>query len=142
MSETILRRLKYSNDVIEDTVAGVANHMRFMNVQAMRTAKLKRFMARDTFDDELALHRVDCLGSNGMLDNYAFLLEKRASFASEPLIPPRLITGADLISLGWKPSPQFGQILTDIQNLQLEGTLTTREQALQWLTTHHPDGSP
>ena len=140
MAESILRRLKYPNHVIDDTVTGVANHMRFMNVQDMRTSKLKRFMSRDTFEDELTLHRVDCLGSNGMLDNYEFLIEKRADFANEPLIPPRLITGSDLIALGWKPSPHFSRVLTEIQNLQLEATLTTREKALQWLAENYPTG--
>jgi putative nucleotidyltransferase with HDIG domain len=139
MTEEILRRLKYPNDIINDTVFGVANHMRFMNVQDMRTSKLKRFMARETFDDEMELHRVDCLSSNGMLDNYHYIKEKREEFANEPLIPPRLVTGDDLIARQWKPGPVFKGILTEIQNLQLEGTLTSREQALDWLAAHYPE---
>jgi hypothetical protein len=124
------------------TVIGVANHMRFMNVQNMRVAKLKRFMARDTFADEMELHRVDCLGSHGMLDNYTFLQEQREAFASEPLIPPPLITGNDLIALGWKPSPRFAEILTEIQTHQLEGTLTSRDEALSWIAQQSATGTP
>jgi putative nucleotidyltransferase with HDIG domain len=142
MAETILRRLKYPNDIIEATVIGVANHMRFMNVQNMRVAKLKRFMARDTFADEMELHRVDCLGSHGMLDNYTFLQEQREAFASEPLIPPPLITGNDLIALGWKPSPRFAEILTEIQTHQLEGILTSRDEALSWIAQQSATGTP
>jgi poly(A) polymerase len=133
MTEQILQRLKYPNDIIDATVAAVANHMKFMHVQDMRTAKLKRFMARDTFDDELALHRVDCLGCHGALDNYEFLLEKRDEFAEEPLIPPRLLTGHDLIELGWNPGPELGEILTEIQTQQLEGNISTPEEALSWV---------
>ncbi|MCB1098714.1 MAG: CCA tRNA nucleotidyltransferase [Verrucomicrobiae bacterium] len=133
MAESILRRLKYPNDIIEDTVTGVANHMRFMNVQNMRLAKLKRFMARDTFADEMELHRVDCLGSHGLLDNYKFLQEQQRAFAAEPLIPPPLVTGNDLIALGWKPSPRFAETLTEIQTHQLEGTITSRDEALAWI---------
>jgi poly(A) polymerase len=99
----------------------------------MRTSKLKRFMARETFEDELELHRVDCAGSNGNLGNYDFLVARREEFANEPLIPPRLITGKDLIDRGWKPGPRFKEVLTRIQDLQLEGSLTTREEAFAWL---------
>ena len=63
----------------------------------MRMAKLKRFMARPTFDGELELHRVDCQGSHRMLDNYEFLVRKREEFANEPIIPPPLVRGDDLI---------------------------------------------
>ncbi|MGK0187256.1 MAG: tRNA nucleotidyltransferase/poly(A) polymerase [Verrucomicrobiales bacterium] len=138
MTEKILKRLKYPNDIIDATVAAVGNHMAFINVQDMRTSKLKRFIARQTFEDELALHRVDCLGSHGMLENYTFLQNKRDEFASEPLIPPRLITGNDLIALGWKPSPIFSKTLTQIQDLQLEGTFRTRDDAMQWLHENYP----
>ena len=57
----------------------VRQHMVFKDVPRMRVAKLKRFMARPTFDDELELHRVDCASSHRMLDNYEFLLRKRRS---------------------------------------------------------------
>jgi poly(A) polymerase len=133
MTEAILKRLRYSNAVIDATVAGVRHHMHFKDVQKMRTSKLKRFMAREHFDDELELHRVDCLGSNGILDNYEFIRAKAEEFASEPLLPPRLVTGQDLIERGWSPGPEFGDILAQAQDLQLEGGLTTREQALAWL---------
>ncbi len=133
MSIAIMKRLRYPNHVIEAVEAGVANHMVFKDVQKMRTAKLKRFMARETFDDEMELHRVDCASSHGMLDNYEFLKEKAAEFAAEPLIPPRLITGHDLMERGWAPGPALGEILTEIQDLQLEGRLATREEALAYL---------
>lgn len=133
MSEQIMRRLKFSNDVIEPTRIAVEHHMTFIAVKDMRTATLKRMMARDTFDDELALHRVDCLGSNGRLDNYEFMLAKRAEFQNAPLVPPRLINGGDLIHLGWHSGPAMGRLLTTLQNLQLEGTLSTRQEAFDWI---------
>lgn len=130
MAEEILRRLRYSNHVIEAVCAMVANHMNFMNVQQMRTAKLKRFMARPTYQEEVELHRVDCTSSHGMLDNIEFLESKEEEFAREPLIPPPLVTGHDLISLGMKPGPRFGEILEYVQTEQLEGKIEDREQAL------------
>ncbi len=133
MTDAILRRLRYPNDVIAAVVPMVARHMQFMNVQQMRTAKLKRFMAEPTFPKEMELHRVDCGSSNGFTDNHEFLLAKAAEFAAEPLIPPPLVTGRDLIGLGLTPGPRFKQILEAIQTEQLEGRILDREPALLYL---------
>lgn len=91
MTEAILRRLRYPNDIIAAVVPMVARHMQFMAVQKMRTAKLKRFMSTPTFDLEMELHRVDCGSSNGFTDNYDFVQAKAAEFAAEPLIPPHAL---------------------------------------------------
>jgi poly(A) polymerase len=133
MTEKIFARLRFSNAETEATVVGVKNHMAFKDVQNMRIATLKRFLARPTIDDELELHRVDCQGSHGLLDNYDFLLRKREEFSNEPLIPPPLITGRDLIAAGLKPGPHFKKLLDSAQALQLEGGLKTRDDALAWL---------
>ena len=133
MAARILERLRFSRADGDATISAVANHMAFKDVQEMRVAKLKRFMAREGFADELELHRVDCTSSNGMLQNHAFLLAKGAEFAAAPLIPPPLITGHDLKMLGLAPGPHFKQILDAISERQLEGTLTTREAALDWV---------
>jgi poly(A) polymerase len=136
MTEVILRRLKFSNEVIEAAVEMVSRHMQFMNVKLMRTAKLKRFMSTERFTDEMELHRVDCMSSNGMLDNYDFVQEKREEFANEPLIPARLVTGRDLLEMGWKPGPEIGRVLETVQTEQLEGRLTERQAALEWVRTN------
>jgi poly(A) polymerase len=133
MAEEIMRGLRFSGAEIEDTVEMVRQHMVFKDVPKMREAKLKRFMARPTFADELELHRVDCEGSHRMLDNYEFLLRKREEFANAPIIPPPLIRGDDLIALGLKPGPKFGEILEAVETRQLEGNLHTREEALDWV---------
>jgi poly(A) polymerase len=106
----------------------------------MRVAKLKRFMARPTFNEELELHRVDCQSSHQMLENYEFLLRKREEFANEPIIPPPLVRGEDLIALGLKPGPKFGEILEAIETRQLEGGLTNREEALDWVKKEYALG--
>jgi tRNA nucleotidyltransferase/poly(A) polymerase len=138
MTEDIMRRLRFSNDEIAATVEMVQNHMVFKDVKNMRVARLKRFMARPTFEDELELHRVDCLGSHGLLDNFRFLREKREEFAKEPLIPEPLLSGHDLIALGWKPGPRFKEVLDAVQTRQLEGQLATRAEALDWVKSEFP----
>jgi poly(A) polymerase len=144
MTEAIMERLRFSRAEIEATVEAVRQHMVFKDVPNMRVAKLKRFMARPTFEDELELHRVDCASSHAMLDNYEFLLKKKEEFASEPIIPPPLVRGDDLIAMGLKPGPQFGEILEAVETRQLEGALKGRDEALDWvrrefLTADHAD---
>ncbi len=139
MTQRIMERFRFSNADTEAVVSAVANHMVFKDVQEMRVAKLKRFMARPGFDDELELHRVDCTSASGMLDNYEFVRERIAAFASEPLIPPPLITGNDLKALGMKPGPRFKEILEAASTQQLEGTLASREAALEWARAYLAD---
>ena len=132
MTQRIMERLRFSNADADAIVSGVANHMVFKDVKEMRVAKLRRFMARPGFADELELHRVDCTSASGMLDNYDFIRARIEEFANEPLIPPPLITGHDLKALGLTPGPKFKEILETAANLQLDGKLTTREAALEW----------
>ncbi|MEO7934555.1 MAG: CCA tRNA nucleotidyltransferase [Chthoniobacterales bacterium] len=131
MTLEVMQRLRFSNEETERVVAAVANHMVFKDVTKMRVSKLKRFMARPDFDREIELHRVDCGSSHGDLTNIEFLREKAEEFASEPLIPPPLITGRDLISLGLRPGPEFKSILEMVETAQLENRISTREEALQ-----------
>ena len=133
MTESIMERLRFSRAEIDDVVEMVRQHMVFKDVPKMRVAKLKRFMARPTFEEELELHRVDCASSHKMMDNYEFLLQKRDEFANEPIIPPPLVRGDDLIALGMKPGPKFGEILEAVETRQLEGALKDREEALDWV---------
>ncbi|MEO8439205.1 MAG: CCA tRNA nucleotidyltransferase [Spartobacteria bacterium] len=133
MTEALMQRLRFSRAEIDATVEAVRQHMVFKDVPNMRVARLKRFMARPTFPDELELHRVDCASSHGILDNYEFLQRKSEEFANEPIIPPPLVRGDDLIALGMKPGPRFSDILEAVETRQLEGTLRNREEALEWV---------
>jgi poly(A) polymerase len=135
----LLQRLRFSNEIIDAVIPAVKLHMSFKDVPRMKVSTLKRMMARPTFDEELELHRVDCLASHGMLDNHALLLAKREEFSHAPLIPPPLVTGHDLINRGWKPGKHFAGVLQAVQTRQLEGTLKTREEALSWLASEYPE---
>jgi poly(A) polymerase len=142
MTEQVMERLRFSRAEIDATVEMVRQHMVFKDVPRMRVAKLKRFMARPTFDDELELHRVDCASSHRMMENYEFLQQKREEFANEPIIPPPLVRGDDLIALGMKPGPQFKQILDEVETRQLEGMLRTRNEALKWVRGEYLKQTP
>ena len=135
LSRKILGRLKAPNELTREVEEMVGNHMRFMHIQEMREAKVRRFMARSTFELEMELHRLDCLTSNGCLENYHFLEQKKEQYKATPLLPAPLLTGRDLIEAGFTPSPHFRVFLEELQTRQLEQDLTSREEALCF--AHH-----
>ncbi len=133
MAREILRRLRASNSLIKGVEACIENHMNFKNVKQMRLATLKKMLSRETIDDELELHRIDCLASHGILDNYNYLIQKRKMIASDQLKPQPYINGKDLIEMGLKPGPVFGKLLSEIYELQLEEKIRNRDEALKKL---------
>lgn len=137
ISEAICKRLRFSNDEKERVTALVANHMRFAHVRDMRRSKLRAFVERPDFKDHLELHRLDCVSSHGKLDNHAFAEERYEQYqAEEPFVP--LLTGRDLIGAGYKPGPAFGRVLTEVRELQHDGVLANREQALAFARDRLP----
>ncbi len=134
IAEEILRRMRYSNHTIDEVSFMVSRHMQFMHVKDMRVAKLKRFMAAESFEMETELHRVDCDSSNGFRDNYDFVRGRKEEFAKEPLIPKPLLSGHDLIRDFDVPhGPGIGRILRTVQTEQLEGRLSDKEAAYHFV---------
>jgi len=132
MTETILQRLKFPRKQMDEIAFAVLHHMQFKDAPQMRKATLRRMLLRETFPLELALHRLDCLGSHGKLDIYDFLVHENSELAKQPEIIPPLLTGEDLIALGMKPGPQMGALLNELRDKQLAEELKTAEQAREW----------
>jgi len=131
LARAILGRLKFSNDESDQIEALIAHHMKWSHVREMKASTLKRLVRMPRFDEHLALHRVDSLSSHGKLDNYDFVQQKLAEAPPEEIRPPKLITGADLLAMGYPPGPLFKEILTAVEDAQLEGQVATREEALR-----------
>jgi poly(A) polymerase len=131
MAAEICARLKFSGNDTDQIVSLVANHLRFKDVAQMRPATLKRFVRLPRFDEHLELHRLDCLSSHRQLDAYHFVRRFIEETPPEQVRPQRLLTGEDLKQLGYKPGPLFAKILAAIEDAQLEGQITTREEAVR-----------
>ena len=129
IADEIMQRLKFSRAQRETVLNLILQHMIFMNVQKMRPARLKRFLREPDFDLHLELHRLDCLASHGMLDNYEFCRNQLQNMAVEELHPPRLLNGDDLIALGFTPGKTIGEILRTLEDEQMEGRISTRDEA-------------
>jgi poly(A) polymerase len=129
MAEEACRRLRFSNAETAAVRALVARHMAFRNLPQMREAKLRRFLADPLLPEHLALHRLDCSASHGDLSLHRFCLETKARFDAEPPLPPKVLSGDDLIALGLPPGPGFAKILQAVEDERLEGRVTTPEEA-------------
>lgn len=140
MSDAICRRLRLSNQRREEVVDLVKDHLRFIHVRDMRPSTLKRFLRRSNFEKHLELHRRDCLASHGDLSNYDFCRQKLEELQNEILRPEPLISGRHLIEIGLVPGPRFKSILSAVEDLQLEGVLTDRDSALEWVRARFAAG--
>ena len=133
MAHEICQRLHFSNDDTEQIEALVANHMRFKDVERMKPATLKRFLRLPQFDEHMAMHRMDCLASHCDLGLYDFVAEKLRTTPPDEIRPEPLMSGDDLIELGYSPGPRFKEILAAVEDAQLEGKLHTRDEAVAWV---------
>ncbi len=131
MTESICQRLRLSNDQKEHVRRLVADHHRFASVHEMRQSTLKRFLRTPRFEDHLELHRLDCLSSHQKLESHRFCLEAQATMAPEEIRPVPLITGDDLIAIGYTPGPAFKVALTEVEDRQMDGSLSGSEEALR-----------
>ena len=133
MAEAICRRLRFSNEETEQIVALVDNHMKFGAVEEMRASTLKKFVRLPRFEEHLTLHRLDCLFSHRHLDSYEFVRRFLEVTPPEQVRPERLLTGDDLQTMGFQPSPLFSRILRALEDAQLEGQIATREEAEKYV---------
>jgi poly(A) polymerase len=138
IAEEICRRLRFSSSDTQLILALVNHHMRFGHVPRMNQSTLKRFLRMPEFDQHLALHRLDCLGSHGDLRTYKFVKEKLAEIPPETMRPRPLVNGDDLIAAGHRPGPKFREILNAVEDAQLDGRLPSRAAALEFVRRAFP----
>jgi len=133
MAEEICERLKMSRDDIDEVVYMVKWHMALYVAEEMALSTLKKFFREPVFPKLLELHRLDILCSNGNFKSYLYLKHMFETTPLETLKPLRLLTGDDLITLGFKPGPKFKEILGVVETMQLDGKLTTPDEAFEYV---------
>lgn len=133
IARSILTRLRFSNDDCAQILALIKHHMQFGDVMKMKQSTLKRFLRLPRFNEHLALHYADVMSSHRLLDMYNYAKQNFDSLSEAEIKPRLLITGEDLIAAGYKPGPNFRAMLSAAEDAQLEGNLTSREQALAFV---------
>ena len=134
----ICRRFRFSNDEARQTISLVENHMRFADAQHMKASTLKRFFRLENFPQHLDLHRMDCMAGSGNLDHWNFVRERYESMPEDAVRPAPLLTGRELIAAGYQPGAAFKQMLRTVEDAQLEGAITTLDEALALLRDRFP----
>ena len=129
----VVERLRFSRAEMHHVIALVENFHRFSQVRQMPVSTLKRFLRLERFHDHLELARIHRVAGNEDLVDYQFARGKQRELPEAEIRPEPLITGDDLIVMGFAPGPAFKEILTHIEDEQLEGRLTTREEALDYV---------
>lgn len=138
LARVILTRLRFSREEIEQVEALIDNHMRFKDVKRMKESTLKRFLRLPEFEEHLELHRLDAMSSNQQLENYNVAKGKLEEYSAEHLQPEPLVTGADLIGMGYQPGPQFSRMLAMLEDAQLEGRIRSRDEAMDLVRAQFP----
>ncbi len=144
MFRRIGKRLAFSRNEIKVVALIIANHMHphYLSQPEVTVRAVNRFMNRLgewafptvllAFADALAT-KLSGYGVSGHIKLAKIMEDILRRKEAEASRPPRLITGYDLINLGLKPSPLFKKILQEIDDLQAEGRIKTREEALKIL---------
>ena len=138
MAEAICRHLRFSNGDTEQIRALVDTHMRFGDVEKMKASTFKRFVRLPRFDEHLELHRLDCMASHRKLRMYDYTRQKIAELTPEGIHPKPLVNGDDLVAAGYSPGPQFKEILSAVEDAQLEGNLYSKDQAIRFVRRKFP----
>jgi tRNA nucleotidyltransferase (CCA-adding enzyme) len=138
MAEAVLKRLKRGRATWERVSYLVKNHLRHTQAPKMRLSTLKRFLREDGIHELLELARIDALSSSGDLQYHRFCQERLAEMQEEEIRPEPLLRGKDLIEMGYIPGPIFAEILQRVEDAQLGGELTGRQQAIDWVKQNYP----
>jgi poly(A) polymerase len=138
MAEEICRRLHFSNDAAEQILALVANHMRFAHAPQMKESTFKKFVRMPHFEEHIELHRLDCQASHRDLTSYNFTRERITAIPPETIRPAPFIGGDDLIAAGYSPGPRFKEILSLVEDAQLEGRLQSKDSAMEYVRREFP----
>ena len=133
MADALLRRLRASNELRENVVLAVRQHMRFVDWPQMKNATRRRWLAHPLFPVELQLHRADCLACHAKLDTYAQASAALEAWKNEPRLPPPWVSGGDLMAMGLPEGPEIGVWRRRAFDAQLEGSFAGREELMAWL---------
>jgi tRNA nucleotidyltransferase (CCA-adding enzyme) len=74
----------------------------------------------------------DCLGRTGDFDcsGIQWFLDRARALGVEHQAPEPLVKGRHLLAMGLAPGPRIGEILRQVYEQQLDGTITTLEEGL------------
>ncbi|TWT77032.1 tRNA nucleotidyltransferase/poly(A) polymerase [Posidoniimonas polymericola] len=125
----LCRRLKFTGDDANQTDWLLDHCPVIEDARAVAWPKLQRVLAARGAEDALRL--VDAEQEAGSPETE--YCRARMALPVEQWNPPPLVDGGDLIAAGFQPGPEFGKLLEQIRDEQLEGRLDSKQAALDYL---------
>lgn len=121
-----------------DLILGlVAHHLKpgmlYKRRDEVTDAAFRRLSLKVDLELLARLARADCEGRTGSFDCSAmdWFLDRARALGVEHRPPARLVLGRHLVALGVPPGPRIGEILGQIYERQLEGTITTTAEGIE-----------
>ena len=133
----VVIRLKLSKAEMQHVLALIAGLRRLGALRGAAVSQLKRFLRQPRIEDYLELGRICAVASGQEPADYNVLIGLKQEWSSNDLSPAPLVSGDDLIAMGFRPGPQFREILTKVEDEQLEGRLSSHEAAVDFINAHY-----
>jgi len=140
-TRNFLYRLTSEHDFIESILPLVEHHLKPSQFykNGAKSKAIRRLATKVNIEELVFVAKADFLGRTtqeslrGDYEAGEWLLEKAKALKVQNRPLDNLLQGRDLIDLGLEPSPEFKMILDNVYDLQLEGTLCSKEEALDYV---------
>jgi tRNA nucleotidyltransferase/poly(A) polymerase len=129
----ICRDLKASNNLRKQVCWLLENHETLLDAIPMSRGRLKQWLAMPLFDTLVQLNRAYLKATLGSREKLRILRRQIEELGDEPVAPPRLLNGLDLIRLGATPGPMVGQLVEELYLTQLENEVSNKTEAHAWV---------
>lgn len=124
----LAQRLKFTNDDAKQTDWLLDHKSLASRADTAPWPQVQRMLIHPGAADLVALREAELDGA----DDAGRFCRDKLSLTPEMLNPPPLVTGGDLIAVGFRPGPGFGKLLDQIRDEQLEGRLTSKSEAIRF----------
>lgn len=136
VAKVILEELNFERKDIEYVLWLIENHMQIKKIKEMRASKVRKLMQHKYFDDLVILAKADCNATSGypFRNEWLNIIEDyKKKFEEEDMKPIPILNGRDLLEIGITPSKNFGKILSEVYNKQLEGSFISKSEARKYV---------
>ncbi len=130
---SFLVRMKFSNKDKSAIYNILKNHLKFINQPTMKLSEQIKLMQDRWFTLELEFHKLHLKTIKKPLETYIALKKLRQSLSHKEIFPVPLISGDELIDMGYVPSKNWKTVFDLLETQQLEKNISTKQQALDWI---------
>jgi poly(A) polymerase len=133
LCDRALERLKAANDDRQAVSWLVRRRLDLRRARTLSVSRIKRVLSHPRRGWLLDFIEAAEIASTGGSLDAGYLRSRMQDWGERDLDPAPLVTGDDLLRLGYQPGPAFKEILEAVRDEQLEGRLRNPDEAIDWL---------